>query len=537
MGLLTKAFSSPARLPVATVQSWAMGGSVTPANNYQTQARAYSGNELVYAIVNMLSNSAGEPPIIGRRNRRNRAATKNEERHLARLGVSNVAGYQPADALLIQNGFIEELPSHPLVILLNHPNPFMDGGQLFATITMDRKLAGNGYVWKCAANRVPRNGAETQELWRLRPDRVKVVPSLSGYIDHYEYMIAGMTYEIPAADIWHTKERNPNDDYKGLSPLSAILERVDIDNTMRRFLFEFFDGGGTGPGSILSLDNVLDQEAKDDIRNRMRHLVSGHFHEMLVFDNTKTTYQQLGLNRGLRDALPAEIDHQNEARITMAYGIPGSILGTLIGYESSSYANKRQDWQVFWDIVMTPLLSDYGAGLTRSFAPEYPGIDEVLFDLSQIRALQEDVDAIHDRARKNVDAGLWTIEEGRTVTGLGATPNDGEHILVPTRATIVPTPIPDFIEHPPTLAPVSAPPADEPASAAARIQQVIVDLLPVHAATRGRPRLENDESARSIWLEAERIREQHPRMTVAQIAARIGIAESTYYKYRETFKT
>jgi len=120
--------------------------------------------------------------------------------------------------------------------------------------------------------------------------------------------------------------------------------------------------------------------------------------------------------------LPKEIDAQNEARLSMAFGIPGSILGTLIGYESSSYANKRQDRETLWKVVMAPLLSDLDDVLNLSLVPEFGGIDEVMFSLADIEALQEEVDKLHERHRKDVAAGLESWEEGRDALGLD--PND-----------------------------------------------------------------------------------------------------------------
>ena len=37
---------------------------------------------------------------------------------------------------------------HPLVQLLNHPNPYMSRGQLWSTVVMDRYLAGNAFLLK-----------------------------------------------------------------------------------------------------------------------------------------------------------------------------------------------------------------------------------------------------------------------------------------------------------------------------------------------------------------------------------------------------
>ena len=160
--------------------------------------------------------------------------------------------------------------------------------------------------------------------------------------------------------------------------------------------------------------------------------------EWMILDNAETSYQSLGLDRGLRDALPQEIDALSETRIAMVFGIPGSILGLRIGYESSSYANKRQDWQVLWDLKMVPMLSDFDDVLNLQLVPDFNGVDEVLFDLSDIRALQEDVDKVQQRVRDNVKAGLMAWEEGMEAIGLDPTAVAGKTYFVPM--SVNPTP-------------------------------------------------------------------------------------------------
>ena len=87
--------------------------------------------------------------------------------------------------------------------------------------------------------------------------------------------------------------------------------------------------------------------------------------------------------------------------------------------------------------------------------PDFGGIDEVLFDLSDIRALQEDVDKVHERIRKNVAAGLQSWEEGRDGIGLDPNPKEGT-FLIP--ANIVPTQREDLEEPPEPPEPVAPPP-------------------------------------------------------------------------------
>jgi len=406
------------------------GTSLSPmGSNYLGYAGAYMRNEIVFSAIEMLATSAGEPHITGRRWRRAKPEIRIQSRLLGAKGLTASA----VDALLIRDGFIEEVPDHPLIRLLNAPNPYMSRGQLWGTVVMDLKLAGNAYILKA---RGP--FGNPAELWRLRPDRVRIIPSAKNFIEGYEYNSGREKTIYPASDVMQFKTRHPLNDYYGMPPLMAIAARVDIDDYMKSFLKTFFERGGAGIGGVLSVKNQLTQQQRDDVRALLESRVSGpsNWHRTLVLDATEATYNQMGLNRGLRDALPKELDAVSEARIAMAFGIPGSILGLLIGYESSSYANKRQDWQVFWDLTMTPLLSDLDDVLNLYLVPDFKGVDEVAFDLSDIRALQEDVDKIHKRVRDDWSVGLESFEDSRDELGKDPKPKAGT-FMIPSNMRLV----------------------------------------------------------------------------------------------------
>ena len=408
--------------------------SVPPQQGYQNYSRAYMKNEIVFAAIEMLATSASEPHIRGRRFRRSSPHIRNEEQRLLACGIPR----REVQDRLISNGFFTDLPQHALVRLLETPNPFMSHGQMWGTIVMDRALAGNSYLLKMRAQNGLMKGA-IAELWRLRPDRVRIIPDQAKFISGYEYTVGRDKVTFPPEDIIHFKTRHPLDDYYGMPPLMAATGRIDIDEYMQTFLRGFFEHGGAGPGSILTVKQKLSPEAKIEIEDRIKRQfgrVNGSL-EWLILDNAESSYQRLGLERGLRDALPKELDAVSEARIAMVFGIPGSILGLLIGYESSSYANKRQDWQVFWDLTMTPLLSDLQDTLNLQLTPDFVGIDELVIDLSSIRALQEDVDGLHERHRKNVASGLESWEQGRE--GIGLDPDDTDGVfLVPSNMVPIP---------------------------------------------------------------------------------------------------
>jgi len=446
MGLIADTLRIGNKAP-AFVQSQGGWGSAPPQTSYLGFARAYATNEIVFAAIELLASSAGEPHISGRRWRREKATVRAEQKLYAARGLGQ------GNARLVQNSFVEELPAHPLVRLLNAPNPFMSRGQMWGTVVMDRCLAGNAYLLKARVQGGPLKGT-VAELWRLRPDRVKVIPDRDKFIAGYEYNIGTEKITYPASDIIHFKTRNPLNDYYGMPPLMAISGRVDIDGYMKEFLRGFFENGGTGPGAILTVKGNLSKETREkiDAEHDQRFGNPSRPGKLMILDNTESTYQQMGLNRGLRDALPKELNAMQESRIAMAFGIPGSILGLLIGYESSSYANKRADWQVLWDVTMAPMLSDLDDVLNLSLIPEFGQIDEVYFDLDDIKALQEDVDKIQERERKNFQSGIISFEEARDAIGRDPAVSEGK-FFVPSN--VQPVEFDDLCAEP---EPVSAPP-------------------------------------------------------------------------------
>lgn len=408
---------------------WAGGA---PQGEYMRFARAYMTNEIIFASIDLLSDSAGEPQIVGRRYRResprilNRLEVRSMLKDLTARGLS----HREANDRMIRNGFYEAIPNHPLVKLLNKPNPIASRGQLWGTVVMDRYIAGNAYLLKSRFQNGPLKGA-VGELWRMRPDRVKVIPGAGG-IEGYEYNTGRDKIVYPAADVLHFKERHPLNDYYGLSPIQVVYERLMIEDNMRGFLRTFFETGGVGPKAVLSVKQKLNQTAKEGISDYYDKAFGGpNPRSLMVIDQNEHAYTKLGLERGLRDALPQEIDAASEARIAMVFRIPASILGTRVGMESSSYANKRQDWQVFWDLTMTPLLSDMDDTLCLGLIGEggFGAIDEVCFDLGDIRALQEDTDKLHERHRKNVAAGLESWEEGREAIGFDPDISEGTFLI------------------------------------------------------------------------------------------------------------
>lgn len=505
----------------------------------------YYGNPLVNTGFNIRANACGEPEIVGSRYRRNspqiRAAIENATRPLAETREAHerkaaaefvrsfendlrIRGFT-AKAIrraVVVNGFVEQVNNHPLVRMLNNPNPKRSRGQLWGTVCRDRDLSGNAYLLKA---RNVLNGV--QELWRLAPHRVRILGDGS-----YQYTVGRDVTIYPAEDVLHFRTDEVLDDWYGVPPLLSVWQDVISDNHMSAFLRTFFENGGTGPGAILTTKNGLDEDAKAEIRERKRRLLGGQggWFEWLILDANESTFQQLGLDRGLRDAMPKEINARLEARITMITGVPGSIIGSLIGYESSSYANKRQDWQVLWDITMAPLLDGFDDVLNLGLAPEFAGIDAVEFDLQNVPALQEDQASLEERASKLWQVGLSTWEEARAAVGLDPGVTDGV-VMVPSNTEVKRV---DTLGEEPAQ-PQITPPLDQTALGQAMRDAFAPGVIDVTPSRVGRPGLLADPGARATYDRAVALRARNPSWSWLQVADKLGISERQLRRYRGQF--
>ena len=77
----------------------------------------------------------------------------------------------------------QEITSHPLLDLLQMPNPHEAGTVFLETLFGNLFISGNAYVEAVSLDGHPR------ELYALRPDRMRVVPGRNGWPEAYEYSV------------------------------------------------------------------------------------------------------------------------------------------------------------------------------------------------------------------------------------------------------------------------------------------------------------------------------------------------------------
>lgn len=384
------------------VPSWQSGVPQPMQLNYLSFAKeGYGGNAIVYAALNEIMSSASEPSMM------------------VRLGA-------------------EWTHDHPLLTLMNRPNPFMDRYSFTAAILMFYFISGNAYALK-----VRSGSGRVVELWILRPDRIRIVPDENNFIRRYDFSIGGdsgmgaVSVPLSVRDVIHWKKPHPFNDFYGLSPLQVIAPHIDTDNYIREFIKAYFTNAGI-PGGMLTVKQSLSDAAKKEIRERFRSTFTGPsgWHELLLLDNAEAQFTPMTAQLGQRGLVVPELDEILEARLAMPFGVPLSLIGARLGMSSSSYGNRKSDREGFWDETLSPLYKEIAGPLNLSLVPEFTA-DEIAYDLTDVRALQPDFDAVSARIVKEVNGGVRSVQSAWQILNIKP-PEPTETLLIP--ANLVPTP-------------------------------------------------------------------------------------------------
>lgn len=319
----------------------------------------------------------------------------------------------------------EWLPSHPLANLLRRPNPFY-GGRLLNGVTVLSMLSdGNAYWLRDKDAR----GVMTQRLryvphWMMEP---RYALDGTQYIGSYDYSPGnGGTQTVPIEQVVHLRYGlDPENIRKGLSPLRAQLRQVASDNEVSTYMAAILRNMGIA-GLLITSETELSEKAADDIKSRVRKLTTGdHRGDAIVMGDTAVTVSEFGSSPE-KMALKVLADYPT-ARICAALHVDALVLG--LSDKSGTYENVGQATKGAWEQGILPLMGSMCDDLNTQLGPEFllPG-EAIAFDVRTVKALQEDVSNLHDRARKNWATGIWKRSEARSVTGQAVTADDEVYI-------------------------------------------------------------------------------------------------------------
>lgn len=316
-----------------------------------------------------------------------------------------------------------EIPyDHPMQQLLQIPNPDMGRSTFTEQLFSYWMATGNCYI--CAIGPTSRTAAP-QELWLLRPDRVKVIPSPDG-VDSYVYEVAGRKKFFPAEMILHLKMFAPIDDYYGLSPVKVAAAVVDQMNEGNDWNTALLQNAARPSGALIS-QAWLPPNQYDRLHKLINEKYSGRRNAgKPILLEGGLDWKKFGMSPEEMDWLGGKREAAKE--IAVALGVPPEMLGDSA---NKTYANYEEARQSFYTETVLPLLDKFRDQINSWLSPMFGPNIYMDYDRRDIDALQEDHNSVSIRILEQWNSSIITLNEARIANGYGGFESAGEIIKMP----------------------------------------------------------------------------------------------------------
>lgn len=364
-----------------------VGTQTQPKMSYSDLAKeGYQENAIVYRCVNEISNGASS------------------------VKFNLMRGDQPIE-------------DHPLLDLLMKPNPMCSQSEFFQIVYSYLLLSGNSYILKTGPDE-----REPQELYTLRPDRMRIVPSQRMIPNAFQYVVNGQvsaSYSVDPStgnsDVKQIKLFNPLDDYYGLSPLKAASADIDQHNLSNKHNVMLLMNGARPSGAVIYRPKdeagnmtMLTDTQREMLRNDLAKRFEGSTNSgrTMVLEGD-FDYKEMGLT-------PKDMDFTGmknfSARdIALCFGVPSQLVGIP---DSNTYSNMQEARLALYEETIIPLLKHIQSDLNEWLTPIYGDDLELQYDIDSIPAITERRRMIYDNVISAVDKGIITRNEARQRLGL-----------------------------------------------------------------------------------------------------------------------
>lgn len=332
------------------------------------------------------------------------------------------------------------IEQHPLLDLLDRPNPLESYYEFMSSLFGYLLLSGNAYILKTGGS-----SGQPRELHLLRPDRITIKGSGQPIPDRYDYIINGrvqQSYQVDQengfSELKHIKLWSPLDDYYGLSPLSAAAVEVDQFNMASKHNVNLLNNGARPSGAVIfkprdeqgfsiNLSDSQRQQLLTDINNRFSGTNNAGRPLLLEGD---FDWKEMGLSPKDMDFL--NLKHMSASSIALCFGVPSQLAGVP---DAQTYSNVAEARLALYEETIIPYLRKVASDLNEWLVPMFDERLELEFDTDAIPALSERRRRIYENVTSAVNAGIMSRNEARAAIGLE--PKSGaDELLVP--ATLFP---------------------------------------------------------------------------------------------------
>ena len=332
------------------------------------------------------------------------------------------------------------IEDHPLLDLLDRPSPTKGYVELFESLYSFLLLSGNSYLISTG-----NDGSPPQEMYCLRPDRVKIIPGQMSLPLGYQYTVNGKVvteYEVNqstgASPVKHFKLFHPKHDHLGLSPLVSAATNLDSHNLTNRHNVALLQNGARPSGAVIfkpkdeSGSSVqLSDSQRAQIISDMESRFSGSSNAgrpMLLEGDF--TFQQMGLSP--KDMDFSVLKKMSAIDIALCFGVPAQLVGIP---DAQTYNNMPEARLALYEETIIPILRRIQSDLNEWLTPQFADDLKLEYDIDSIPAMAESRKRVFESVVQGINAGILTRNEARAKLGIDPI-KGGDTLFVP--ATFMP---------------------------------------------------------------------------------------------------
>lgn len=306
------------------------------------------------------------------------------------------------------------IKDHPALELLKRPNVTQGWSGFCKQLFVDYGIYG-----ELALVRYPVNGrGEPSELWHLCPYDITVAPGRRGIPLKYVHKRQNTEIEFPVDQVTgrsallFMKRYNPDNYWRGQSPLMAAALAGDLHNTGMQWNYRLLRNGARPPGIIKMLAGVSGESiarAREYFKRQIQGSENAGEIPMLP-DGME--WQDIGKT-------PADMDYggsltKAEKLIARAYGVPLP----LIDNDAATFNNMKEAKERFYTDTVIPMFQEFLDQLGNWLLPAYGERLRFAIDMDDIPALEPMRDRAYQRMKVAVGSKpILTQDEARLALG------------------------------------------------------------------------------------------------------------------------
>lgn len=211
----------------------------------------------------------------------------------------------------------------------------------------------------------------------LPPQSTAPIPDPKKFVSGYEVTLSqGKTTILKPDDVVWVRRPHPLDPYLSLTPMESAGVAIEIENFAKLYNRNFLINDGR-PGGLLVVRGMLDEEDKEELRNRFRGNLSRAGQTTVLAADDGAEYVDVGASP--RDAAYIQMRQITKEEILAAFGVPESVIGNASG---RTFSNASEEIRVFWTETMLPHLEPIARSLD-----ELDDVNYVDFDTSEVPVL------------------------------------------------------------------------------------------------------------------------------------------------------